>query len=188
MRYGSDQKAITRARIVEKAGERFKADGIVASGISTLMADAGLTNGAFYAHFNSKDDLVTATVAEQLRAEQDRFVAVADDPHAFAHIVREYLSPGHRDNPAHGCPTAALVAEIGHSVPGARAAFTNGVVNSIRPLAAGIWPEEHDAQARALAILAVMAGTLQVARGIDDRALSDALLEQGIANVLALVK
>jgi AcrR family transcriptional regulator len=38
-------------------------DGIDGSGIAALMADAGLTNGAFYAHFDSKDDLVATTVA-----------------------------------------------------------------------------------------------------------------------------
>ena len=68
-RYGKEHKEATRRRIVEAAGRRFKRDGIDGSGIATLMADAGLTNGAFYAHFASKDDLVTTIVSEQLREQ-----------------------------------------------------------------------------------------------------------------------
>ena len=69
-RYGKEHKEATRRRIIEAAGRRFKRDGIDGSGITTLMADAGLTNGAFYAHFESKDDLVATTVADQLREQR----------------------------------------------------------------------------------------------------------------------
>ncbi|HYU86012.1 MAG TPA: TetR/AcrR family transcriptional regulator, partial [Kribbellaceae bacterium] len=69
MRYSTEHKQATRQRIIETAGRRFKSDGIDGSGVATLMADAGLTNGAFYAHFASKDDLVTTVVADQLRAQ-----------------------------------------------------------------------------------------------------------------------
>ena len=54
VRYGKQHKQATRRRILEAAGRRFKRDGIDGAGIATLMADAGLTNGAFYAHFDSK--------------------------------------------------------------------------------------------------------------------------------------
>ena len=72
-RYGKEHKEATRRRIVEAAGRRFKRDGIDGSGIATLMADAGLTNGAFYAHFDSKDDLVANTVADQLREQRETY-------------------------------------------------------------------------------------------------------------------
>src|SRR6184192_2653674 len=74
-RYGKEHKEATRRRIVESAGRRFKRDGIDGSGIATLMADAGLTNGAFYAHFASKDDLVATAVADQLREQRESFSA-----------------------------------------------------------------------------------------------------------------
>ncbi len=61
-----EHKAGTRRRIIETAGRRFKQDGIDRSGVAALMTDAGLTNGAFYAHFESKDDLVANVVADQL--------------------------------------------------------------------------------------------------------------------------
>ena len=65
-RYDAEHKGETRRRIVETAGRRLKQDGIDGSGIAALMSDAGLTNGAFYAHFESKDDLVANVVADQL--------------------------------------------------------------------------------------------------------------------------
>ena len=74
-RYGKEHKQATRRRIIEAAGRRLKRDGIDGSGIATLMADAGLTNGAFYAHFESKEDLVANAVAEQLREQRESFSA-----------------------------------------------------------------------------------------------------------------
>jgi TetR/AcrR family transcriptional regulator, transcriptional repressor for nem operon len=71
VRYGKERKQETRRRIIQTAGRRFKRDGIDGSGIATLMSDAGLTNGAFYAHFASKEDLVATTVADQLRAARE---------------------------------------------------------------------------------------------------------------------
>jgi TetR/AcrR family transcriptional regulator, transcriptional repressor for nem operon len=58
VRYGKERKQEMRRRIVQTAGRGFKRDGIDGSGIATLMSDAGLTNGAFYAHFASKEHLV----------------------------------------------------------------------------------------------------------------------------------
>src|SRR4029453_1427503 len=72
-RYGKEQKEASRRRIVEAAGRRFKRDGIDGSGIATLMADAGVTNGAFYAHFDSKAALVATTIAEQLREQRESY-------------------------------------------------------------------------------------------------------------------
>ena len=56
MRYSTDHKQATRQRILEAAGRRFKKqDGIDGAGVAAVMSDAGLTNGAFYAHFMSKE-------------------------------------------------------------------------------------------------------------------------------------
>ena len=68
MRYGKDHKQATRQRILQAAGRRFKQDGIDGAGVAAVMSDAGLTNGAFYAHFASKEDLVANVLADQLRA------------------------------------------------------------------------------------------------------------------------
>src|SRR5436305_9340890 len=111
MRYAKDHKQATRQRIVEAAGRRFKQDGIDGAGIATVMSDAGLTNGAFYAHFKSKEDLVANVLADQLRAQRQSFEAQASDQAGLEAFVRSYLSPDHRDHCAEGCPSAALLDE-----------------------------------------------------------------------------
>src|SRR5437763_4633820 len=110
-RYGKEQKQATRRRIIEVAGRRLKRDGIDGSGVATLMADAGLTNGAFYAHFESKDDLVASVLTEELRAQDERLGELPTGRPSLRQYVREYLSPEHRDSPAAGCPSAALLDE-----------------------------------------------------------------------------
>src|SRR5689334_14762025 len=125
-RYSPEHKEATRRRMIETAGRRFKTDGIDGSGIATLVADAGLTNGAFYGHFASKDDLVAVAVAQQL---SDQVARVDGLPAGLASVetfVREYLSPAHRDDPGGGCPSAALLDEIGRCNEATRQAYTAG--------------------------------------------------------------
>src|SRR3954465_3885198 len=99
VRYGKEHKQATRRRIIETAGRRFKQDGFDGSGVATLMADAGLTNGAFYAHFESKDDLVATVIAEQVAGQDAAVSAMAPGRAGVEEFVREYLSVEHRDNP-----------------------------------------------------------------------------------------
>ena len=92
-RYGKEHKQATRQRIIETAGRRLKRDGIDGSGVATLMADAGLTNGAFYAHFTSKEDLVATAVADQLRGQRENLSAVAPGRAGVEQYVREMVFP-----------------------------------------------------------------------------------------------
>ena len=79
MRYSKDHKQATRQRILQAAGRRFKQDGIDGAGVAAVMSDAGLTNGAFYAHFASKEDLVANVLADQLRTQRQSFDAQPPD-------------------------------------------------------------------------------------------------------------
>jgi len=187
-RYGKEHKEASRRRIVEAAGRRFKRDGIDGSGIATLMADAGLTNGAFYAHFASKDDLVATAVADQLREQREGLSAVAPGRAGAEQYVREYLSAGHRDNPADGCPSAALLDEIGRCTDATRQAYTDALLAVIDDVAARLDPDDPpSARAKTLSVFALMAGTLQLSRALADRQLADEVLDQGIQNALALL-
>ncbi|GAB3954448.1 TetR/AcrR family transcriptional regulator [Kribbella albertanoniae] len=191
VRYTKDHKQETKQRIIATAGRRFKRDGIDGSGVATLMKDAGLTNGAFYAHFDSKDSLVASAIAGELDTLQANLVAQAAPGAAgLEQIVRWYLSPDHRDNPVDGCPNAALLDEIARSNNDTvRQAYTDGVLVVIDGLAARMTPENPaSARIKALSLLGLMAGTLQLARALTDRKLSDNLLEQGLRNALALVE
>jgi TetR/AcrR family transcriptional repressor of nem operon len=189
VRYGKEHKSETRRRIIETAGRRFKQDGIDGSGVSTLMKDAGLTNGAFYAHFASKDDLVTTAIADQLKAQAENVVARADPGRAgLEQIVRGYLSPQHREMLGDGCPNAALLDEIGRSTETTRQAYTDGVLILIDGIAERMAPEApSSARVKALSLLGLMAGTLQLSRALTDTRLAHELLDQGIDNTLALL-
>jgi len=188
MRYGKDQKQATRRRIVEAAGRRFKQDGIDAAGVAAVMSDAGLTNGAFYGHFTSKEDLVANVLAEQLRAQRHSFDAQSSDRTGLEAFIRAYLSPQHRDECADGCPSAALLDEIARRPAATRQVFTDELMSTIDDIAARLDPTDVDAsRTDALTLFGMMIGTLQLARALTDRDLSDRLLARGVETALKLL-
>jgi TetR/AcrR family transcriptional regulator, transcriptional repressor for nem operon len=188
VRYGKEHKQETRRRIIKAAGRRLKRDGIDGSGVATLMADAGLTNGAFYAHFTSKEDLVTTAVADELRTQSENLDAVAPGRDGVEQLVRAYLSPEHRDNPEDGCPSAALLDEIGRCADTTKQAYTDGVLAFIDDIAARLAPHDPpSARVKTLSVYAQMIGTLQLSRALADRQLADEILEQGIRNALTVL-
>ena len=188
VRYGTEHKQATRRRIIQTAGRRLKRDGIDGSGVATLMADAGLTNGAFYAHFASKDDLVATTVADQLREQRESLSAVAPDRAGVEQYVRAYLSAEHRDNPADGCPSAALLDEIGRGTDATTQAYTDGLLAVIDDIAARLDPDDPlSARVKTLSVFAMMVGTLQLSRALADPQLADQVLDQGLHNTLTLL-
>jgi len=188
VRYGKEHKLATRRRIIEMAGRRLKRDGIDGSGVATVMADAGLTNGAFYAHFASKEDLVATAVSDQLREQRERLAAVAPGRAGLEQIVRAYLSPEHRDNPEEGCPSAALLDEIGRCADLTKQAYTDSVLAFIDDIAARLAPHDpQSARVKTLSVYALIVGTLQLSRALADRQLADDILEQGIRNALTVL-
>lgn len=188
VRYGKEHKLATRQRIIETAGRRFKRDGIDGAGVATLMKDAGLTNGAFYAHFESKEELVATTVSEQLHDQREWLSSFEPGRAGVEQMVRAYLSPEHRDHPEDGCPSAALLDEITRCADPTKQAYTDSVLAIIDDIAAQLAP--HDAQSmrtRAISVYALLVGTLQLSRALADLNLADAILEQGIRNALTVL-
>lgn len=187
-RYDKAHKSETRRRIIDSAGRRLKRDGIDGSGIAALMSDAGLTNGAFYAHFKSKNDLVANVVADQLKIQAATMTALPPGREAIEQFIREYLSPGHRDQPAIGCPSAALLDEIGRCDGQVRDSYTEGVQSIIDAVASHLSPTDPTtAQSRATGLFTLLVGSLQLARAVTDPTLSDAVLETGISTALHLL-
>ena len=186
-RYSPEHKEATRRRMIETAGRRFKSDGIDGSGIATLVADAGLTNGAFYGHFSSKDDLVATVVAQQL---EDQVAVVNALPAGRASVVaflREYLSPAHRADVAGGCPSAALLDEIGRCDVAVREAYTVGASSMIKAIARHL--DDGDPQRtneRAIGLFSLLVGSLQAARAVTDPELSDRILAAAFSNAMTL--
>lgn len=160
-------------------------------GLSGIMADAGLTNGAFYTHFASKDDLVRETLVHALEAQEIELKTLADASGNVVLAIRNYLSARHRDNAGSGCPSASLLGEVGRQPIETREAYTDCLVSVIDLIAAalpGNNPDINpgDARRRALAIFGLMAGTLQLSRAVTDISLSNEILEAGASAAIAL--
>jgi AcrR family transcriptional regulator len=188
MRYSKDHKQATRQRVLEAAGRRFKQDGIDGAGVAAVMADAGLTNGALYAHFTSKEDLVANVLADQLRAQRHSFDAQPPDRAGLEAFIRAYLSPQHRDQCADGCPSAALLEEIARRPAATKQVFTDELLATADDIAARLDPTDHDAaRTDALTLFGMMIGTLQLARALTDRDLSDQLLARGVETAVRLL-
>jgi TetR/AcrR family transcriptional repressor of nem operon len=187
-RYGDEHKEETRRRIIESAGRRLKRDGIDGSGIATLMADAGLTNGAFYAHFASKEDLVASVVQEELRLQFVNLGMLVPGVAGVEQLVRGYLSLEHRDHREAGCPSAALLDEIGRSADVTKDAYTAGTKTLVDEIATRLSPDDPEsAHGRALILFTMIIGTLQLARAVTDPGLSDQALAHGLEQALTFL-
>jgi TetR/AcrR family transcriptional repressor of nem operon len=187
MRYEKEHKDQTRQRIVETAAFRFREHGIEGEGVKSLMAAAGLTNGAFYNHFESKEDLAREAVTAALKDRVARLQHWIDSGQGLGGLIRSYFSAGHRDNPGRGCPSSAVAAEVARHSDPVREAFTAGV-NEFLDLAATQWPALTPAKARerAIALYGLMAGTMQIARATNDPAVSEEVLAAGRRAALEL--
>jgi AcrR family transcriptional regulator len=185
MRYEKGRKDLTRQRIVEVASRQFREHGVAAVGIAGIMSAAGLTNGAFYAHFDSKEDLVREVLSHA--GFRNKLSKAAENGTGLAGALRDYLSQNHRDNPGQGCPTSALVAEIARHPKATRDAFTGKVDDVIELIAAALGAEtEAERRRKAVAIYALMVGTLQLARAVNDKRLSGEILQSGADEAVAL--
>ena len=185
MRYDKGHKDLTRQRIVEVASRQFREHGVAAVGIAGIMSAADLTNGAFYAHFDSKEDLVREVLSHA--GFRNKLSKAAENGTGLAGAIRDYLSPNHRDNPGQGCPTSALVAEIARHPKATRDAFTGKVGDVVGLIAAGLdAASEAERRRKAVAIYALMVGTLQLARAVNDKRLSGEILQSGADEAVVL--
>jgi TetR/AcrR family transcriptional repressor of nem operon len=161
------RKARTRAEIFDHAGRLFRLRGYAGTNIDDIMLAAGLTRGAFYAHFTSKDDLF----AEVVRAGHGLLGRMRLGDRDV--VLDEYLDKVRLPANAEACTLAALPGDVARAPLGARLAYANALYALIGELARGR-PRKLDADATAVAILAV--GAVVLARASGDRRLSDWLL------------
>jgi TetR/AcrR family transcriptional regulator, transcriptional repressor for nem operon len=189
MRFEKGHKAATRQHILEIASKYFRREGVSASGISGIMGEAGLTNGGFYLHFESKDQLVQEAVGRALTERQQDLEEKLQAGVDLEGVIRSYLSQAHRGDQACGCPSAALLPEIVRQSVPARQTYENGLQNFVSTLAA-LLPDADSTAAgrRATAIFALMVGTLQFARAVPDVARAKQILEGGVEAALLLAR
>ena len=188
MKVSRARAAQNRERIVEVAGRLFRERGFEGIGVADLMKEAGLTHGGFYGHFASKDDLIAEASARALTRSLANWSTVAarapGDP--LSAIAGVYLTGPHRDNPGAGCLLAALGPDVSRQGPAVRNAVT-GYVRSAFDLLAKLVPGKSKAARRqkAISTYAMLVGAMVLARAVDDRALSQEILNAGLASVKA---
>lgn len=178
----SDRKAESRERILASAGSLVREKGIAGASVAGVMEGAGMTVGGFYAHFPSKQELVTETVGEALRQSLCNLNAAAGERTGAEWLeaaARVYLSRAHRDHPEAGCPLPATLGEIAREEAPVRETLERELEEIASEIAAHM--EEagvEDPRGEALAALALMVGGLSLSRALRDTPLSDAVLKE----------
>lgn len=182
MRMSRAEAAKNRARVVQGAAGAFRAQGYDGIGIAALMQGAGLTNGAFYKQFESKEALIaeaTATAlaqnAESWQAVLDAAAAAGADP--LAALCDWYLSEAHLAHPEKGCAYATLAAEAPRHDGALREVFEAGLTRTLGQIGAQIGGADAAAPSEATEVAAMrqlsrMVGALMLARAVRDPALA----------------
>ena len=181
-------KEASHERIVGAAARAIRRSGYDGTSVADIMKEAGLTHGAFYAHFASREAML-AEAADRAGAESNAaaasLVATVPSEKSLETLIRAYLSKAHLEGIETGCPTSALGSEMPRQSPEVRRAATRRIKEMIDLIARQMpdWgqPSAHE---RALVTVATMVGTLTLARAVDDAALSDALCKATLKRLI----
>ncbi len=172
------QKSDTRRRILASAEQALRVRGIESPSVSEVMAEAGLTVGGFYAHFESKEALMHEALAAVFAAQRqvllDQVEAPAG-PEWRQLAARKYLSRGHRDAGESCCPLPAVMSQLTQAEEGTRALLAEHLEAFVAPMI-GADEDANSARRTALADLALMIGAYSLARALGPTPLSDELL------------
>jgi TetR/AcrR family transcriptional regulator, transcriptional repressor for nem operon len=181
MRYPPDHKQKTRAKILEAAGKVFRRNGYHASGVDSVMQEAGLTAGGFYAHFDSKEALLAEALALVAAQLDERQAAALDGTTGRAWVeafLSRYLRRSHVTGLEQGCPLAALVSEVSRSDEMVKRSFEAVLGGFARTIASHVDSGESDsAEGKALAIIALCVGGLGLARSVENEAVAAKILD-----------
>src|SRR5205809_7032378 len=178
-RAASRSKEATHDRIVEAAARAIRRSGYNGTGVADIMKDAGLTHGGFYAHFSSREAMLTEAAdraGSESVAMMERIAATSPPQQALQAMMEAYLSKAHVDGIETGSATAALGSEMPRQAPEVRRAATRRIKEMI-DLVARQSPNwgQRGAHEEALVTVATLVGALQLARAVDDPRLSDAI-------------
>jgi TetR/AcrR family transcriptional regulator, transcriptional repressor for nem operon len=166
MRYPAKETAAKHERIVKEASRLFRERGFENVSVGEVMRAAGLTHGAFYAHFASKEELQAAAVAHGIKVSLGRMQRSKKNRGSYAD---RYLSRWHRDNPGDGCTMAALAQEVARSTPELKAAFEQGLQEFL--------PAIGGERKEAIFCAAAMIGGVVLARAVQDPRFSEEILK-----------
>lgn len=184
MRVSRIQAEENRQTVIDVASRLFREHGFDGIGLKDLMAGAGLTQGAFYKQFASKEDLAAQASGRALESASRRWSAAAeaDSQDPLGAVVALYLSMGHRAERGDGCPVVALGSDAARQGPDVKASFEAGIRKYLDML--GGWVgEASEPDGRAMAILSTMVGAMLLSRAVDDEQMSRRFLEAAAESV-----
>ena len=190
MRVSRIQAEENRQTVINVASRLFREHGFDGIGLKDLMKGAGLTQGAFYKQFASKEDLAAQASRRALESAADRWsAAVAAKPEdPLGAVIDFYLSAGHREEKMDGCPVVALGSDAARQSVEVKASFEAGIREYLEML--GRCVEEADGKddpcGKAMAILSTMVGAVVLSRVINDEQLSKQFLHAAAKSVMAL--
>ncbi len=181
-------KEASHERILAAAARAIRRSGYDGVGVADIMKEAGLTHGAFYAHFDSREAMLAEAArracTESATAAAEAVAAVPPEQ-ALAHILRIYLSREHLEQVEQGCPLVALGSETARQAPEVRRVTTRHVKEMIDLVArqSADWgqPGAHE---RAMVTVATMVGAVLLARAVDEPALADGLCEAALKQLV----
>ena len=172
-------KEAAHERIVAAAARAIRRSGYEGTGVANIMKEAGLTHGAFYAHFESREAMLVEAVdrafAESNAVAQSVTAAVPASQSLYA-VIQAYLSKAHMESIETGCPVSALGSEMPRQSQAVRRVSTRKIQEMVEHVTQQIPNSgQHSTHERALVIVATMVGALMLARAVDDPFLADAL-------------
>ncbi|HWN58571.1 MAG TPA: TetR/AcrR family transcriptional regulator [Methylomirabilota bacterium] len=188
MRVSKEKAAHNREQILTAAARLFREQGIGATGVDSITDDAGLTHGAVYSQFGSKEAIAAEAVSLALSRSKhlwDRMAERKGKKKVFPAIVEQYLSAAHRDHAGQGCVIAAIGSEIARQPRSVRDSFTREFKHSLEYLAE-LMRENNSSRGTedAIAAFVSMVGALIIARAVNDETLSDLILKSTAKRVV----
>jgi AcrR family transcriptional regulator len=189
--YPKGHREKVRQRIVESARRLFNRNGFENVSVDGIMADAGLTRGAFYTYFRSKSDLYTEVLSCFFTDPnwKNRWKGVKVDlssPEAGPQIVRAYLSQQHLDDVENSCPMVALPSDVARGDERVKAAFENVFRAMVTVLGQEVKHTAGPREEAAMAIASLCVGGMVLARSLKDRKFVDRLRDAATQAALAL--
>jgi TetR/AcrR family transcriptional repressor of nem operon len=180
MRKSKSDTAETRKRIVSTAAQVFLDQGIAATGIADVMAAAGLTQGGFYRHFDSKEQLIAeanSAAFDELLTMFETKMAGKPPREALDTIVRLYLHQRRGKDPVFLCPLANLGSELQRWNNEVKAGAMDGYQRLVRLVAAQTERLEiRDHQRVADAIVSTIVGAVTLSQLAPDATKAKAML------------
>ncbi|GAB2909083.1 TetR/AcrR family transcriptional regulator [Paraburkholderia jirisanensis] len=169
MKVSKEQSALNRAKLVETAARLIRERGIDGVGVAEIAKEAGLTHGALYAHFASKEALAAEALSFGLERGHRRMSVAREGRHpGFSELLDSYLSERSRNDIAEGCAMAASISEISRQDVSVSARFGDGFERMSRLIGSKLDAGLPDAERRerALAVTAAMIGAISASRAV----------------------